>query len=166
MPALVSPVALASLLKSRLNAVESFNRFLTLSLRRGGQLLQPPFGIFPCTIIAFFLRLSYGQFTQPLSRYPCIYEKKLFKSFCRAKCWGWERGGGFQQPPSPLEGRGGSKNKKIFVVFIFLLFPFVITTTMFLKYLRDKVDSVKCFTFNPQGDQFIGQIKAFQTNFL
>ena len=28
------------------------------------------------TFFAFLLRLSYGQFTHPLSRYPCIYEKK------------------------------------------------------------------------------------------
>ena len=33
--------------------------------------------------------------------------------------------------------------------------------TMFLKYLRHKVDSVKCFTLNFEGDQIIGQIKAF-----
>ena len=33
--------------------------------------------------------------------------------------------------------------------------------TMFLKYLRYKVDLVKCFTFNLQGDQFIGQMKTF-----
>ena len=76
------------------------------------------------------------------------------------------RGGGVATTPESGEGRSSSKNTKFFVVFIFLLFPFVITTTMFLKYLRHKVDSVKCFIFNPQGDQFIGQIKAFHTNFL
>ena len=38
--------------------------------------------------------------------------------------------------------------------------------TMFLKYLRHKVDSVKCFTFNLEGDQSMGQIKAFHTNSL
>ena len=37
---------------------------------------------------------------------------------------------------------------------------------MFLKYLRHEVDSVKCFTFNLKGDQFIAQIKAFHTNSL
>ena len=38
--------------------------------------------------------------------------------------------------------------------------------TVFLKYLRHKVDLVKCFNFNLKGDQFIGQIKAFHTNSL
>ena len=105
MPALVSPLALASLLNSRLHAVKNFNRFLTLSLRRGGQLLQPPFGIFPCTIIAFFLRLSYGQFTQPLSRYPCIYEKNFSKVFAVQNVGGWERGRGCNNP-RVLRGKG------------------------------------------------------------
>ena len=116
-----------------------------LSQSGGGVVAPPPFRIFPRTIFAFLLRLPYGQFTYPLSRYPCICEKNFQKFLPWKKLGG---GAAATNPPPSWEGRGGSKNKSIFVVFIFLFFPFVITMTMFLKYLRHKVDSVKCFTFN------------------
>ena len=52
-------------------------------------------------------------------------------------------------PPRPQkEGVAAKINTEVFVVFIFLFFPFAITVTMFLKYLRHKVNLVKCFTFN------------------
>ena len=76
-----------------------------LSQEEGGGLLQSPFRIFPRTIFAFLLRLPYGQFTHPLSRYPCIYEKK-FQTFCREKSCGvggWGGGGGSEGG----EGREG-----------------------------------------------------------
>ena len=54
-----------------------------------------------------------------------------------------------------------------FSSFHFLIFSFChLTMTMFLKYLRHKVDLVKCFTSNLEGNQFISQIKAFHTNSL
>ena len=56
-------------------------------------------------------------------------------------------GGELQQAPRP-EREGVAAKKINFVIFIFLFFPFVITMTMFLKYLRHKVDLVRCFTFN------------------
>ena len=51
-------------------------------------------------------------------------------------------------PPRPEREGVAAKINKIFAIFIFWFFPFVITMTMFLKYLRHKVDLVKCFTFN------------------
>ena len=69
----------------------------------GGGCCNPPFRIFPRTIFAFMLRLPYGQFTHPLSRYPCIYEKK-FQKFLPWKKLG---GGGLQQPPPPRPEREG-----------------------------------------------------------
>ena len=74
----------------------------------GGGLLQPPFRIFPRTIFAFLLRLPYGQFTHPLSRYPCIYAK-IFQKFLL-----WKKlGVGLQQPPPVLrrEGVAAKMNK-------------------------------------------------------
>ena len=67
--------------------------------------------------------------------------KKIFKNFCHEKSWGV---GGLQQPPRPeREGVAAKINK--FLLFSFsYFFPFVITMTMFLKYLRHKVDLVKC----------------------
>ena len=47
----------------------------------GGVVATPSFRIFPRTIFAFLQRLLYGQFTHPLSRYPCIYEKNFQKCF-------------------------------------------------------------------------------------
>ena len=78
-------------------------------LSQEGRLLQPPpFRIFPRTIFAFLLRLPYGQFTHPLSRYPCIYEK-IFQKFLP---WKKLRGGGLQQPPRPeREGVAAKINK-------------------------------------------------------
>ena len=100
------------------------------SLRRAVVATPSPFRIFPRAVFAFSLRLPFGQFTHPFSRYPCI----PFRNICRVK---------------QLEGRKcGSKNKSIFVILIFLFFLFVVTMTMFLKYLRHKVDLVRCFTFN------------------
>ena len=55
--------------------------------------------IFPRTIFAFLLKLPYGQFTHPLSRYPCIYEKN-FQKFLRWKKFGGG-GGGCNSPPPP-----------------------------------------------------------------
>ena len=56
-----------------------------LSQERGGgrgAVANTPFRIFPRAVfvIAFLLRLPYGPFTHPLSRYPCIYEK-IFQKF-------------------------------------------------------------------------------------
>ena len=56
----------------------------------GGGLLQPPFQIFPRNIFAFLLRLPYGQFTHPMSRYPYIYEKNFSKLFAVKNVGGWE----------------------------------------------------------------------------
>ena len=79
---------------------------LTLSLRRGG-CCNPPFPIFPRTIFAFLLRLPYGQFTHPLSRHPCIYEKN-FQKFLP-----WKKLGGGEVATTPprytpplLRGKG------------------------------------------------------------
>ena len=64
-----------------------YSEILTLFLRGNWKsgynvsiLLLPPFRIFPRAVFAFLLRLPYGPFTHPLSRYPCIYEK-IFKKF-------------------------------------------------------------------------------------
>ena len=57
-----------------------------------------PFRIFPCAVFAFLLGLSFGQFAQPLSKYPCINEKKeIQKNFAVKKAWGW----GLQQTTPP-----------------------------------------------------------------
>ena len=84
---------------------------LTLSLRRwwrcwwGGGVVA----IFPRTIFAFLLRLPYGQFTHPLSRYPCIYEK-IFQKFLPCKKLGG--GGVTTTPPRPeREGVAAKINK-------------------------------------------------------
>ena len=37
-------------------------------------------------VLTLSLRLPFGQFTDPLSGYPCIYKKK-FKNLCREKSW-------------------------------------------------------------------------------
>ena len=60
-----------------------------------------PFQIFPRTISAFLLRLTYGQFTHPMSRYPCICEN-FFQNFSREKSvgGGGGRGGIATNPPS------------------------------------------------------------------
>ena len=62
----------------------------------GGVVATPSFRIFPRTIFAFLLRLLDGQFTHPLSRYPCIYEK-FFKNFFTVKKVEVLRGDGRQQ---------------------------------------------------------------------
>ena len=64
--------------------------------------------------------------------------------------WWWWGGGGVATAPTTRPEREGvaAKITKLFVIFIFLFFPFVITMTMFLKYLRHKVDLVKCFTLS------------------
>ena len=72
--------------------------YMLIEVGRGGGVVA----IFPRTIFAFLLRLPYGQFTHPLSRYPCIYEK-IFQKFLRCKKLG---GGGLQQPPPVLRGKG------------------------------------------------------------
>ena len=56
----------------------------------GGVLL--PFQIFPRDLFAFLLRLPFGQFTDSLSSYPCIYEINFQNDYLE-KRWG-ERGGG------------------------------------------------------------------------
>ena len=81
---------------------------LTLSLRRGGLLQPPPFRIFPRAVFAFSLRLPYGPFTHPFSRYPCINEKNFQQFFPRKKLGA----GGLQQPPRPeKEGVAAKINK-------------------------------------------------------
>ena len=49
---------------------------------------------------------------------------------------------------------------------IFLFCPFVTIMTMFIQYLRHKVDLIGCFTFKLQVNQFIAQMKAYHTNSL
>ena len=56
------------------------------------------FNPLPRAVFAFLLRLPYGQFTHPLSRYPYIYEKN-FQKFRHEKSWGV--GGGTATPPRP-----------------------------------------------------------------
>ena len=77
---------------------------LTLSLRRrggGGVVATPPFGFSPRAIFVFLLRLPYGQFTHPLSRYPNF--SKLFAV---------KKVGGLQQPPRlEREGVAAKLNK-------------------------------------------------------
>ena len=47
------------------------------SLSGGGEVVvTPPFGF---SLVPFLLRLPYGPFTHPLSRYPCIYENNFQK---------------------------------------------------------------------------------------
>ena len=60
----------------------------------------PPLRIFSRTIFAFLLSLPFRQYTHPLSRYPCIYEKN-FKDFYRDGGCRWGGGGGLQQRPPP-----------------------------------------------------------------
>ena len=74
----------------------------------GGGCCNPPFRIFPRTIFAFLLRLPYGQFTYPLSRYPCIYEK-IFQKFLP-----WEKlgVGGCNNPPRPEREEVAAKINK------------------------------------------------------
>ena len=90
---------------SRISVQITNNTNLTLSLRTGGNNPRP-FRIFPRAVFAFFLRFSYGPFTHPLSRYPCMQKK--FKNFAMKKVgvcvWGGggggEGGGGYNNPPS------------------------------------------------------------------
>ena len=71
---------LYSLISILLDFTTFYGTALTLSLRRGrGGLLQPPFDFSLVLFFALLLRLPYGPFTHPLSRYPCIYEKKCQK---------------------------------------------------------------------------------------
>ena len=92
--------------------------------------------------------------------------KHFFKDFCREKRWGVGEVATKPHPPHPEREGVAAKINRFSQFSFFYFFPFVITMTMFLKYLRHKVGSVKCFTFNLLGDQFIGQIKAFHTNSL
>ena len=56
-------------------------RLNPLSQEGGGVVAAPPpFGFSLVPFLAFLLRLPYGQFTHPLSRYPCICEK-IFQKF-------------------------------------------------------------------------------------
>ena len=85
--------------------VYSDSSTFTLSLIRDGVggLQTTPLSEFPSCRFAFLLGLPFGQFTYPLSRYPCIYEKK-FKTFCREKGWVV---GDCNNPPLPvLRGMG------------------------------------------------------------
>ena len=72
---------------------------------RGGLLQPPQFRIFPRIIFAFLQRLPYGQFTHPLSRYPCIYEKFFQNIFAVKKVRGWGEGGVCNNP-LVLRGKG------------------------------------------------------------
>ena len=51
-------------------------------------------------VFAFLLGLSFGQFAHPLSKYPCINEKKS-KNFAVKKV-----GGSGLQQPTPPERKG------------------------------------------------------------
>ena len=73
------------------------NKHINPLSQEGGVVATPPFWIFPRTIFAFLPRLLYGQFTHPLSRYPCIY-KKNFQKFLPWKKLGG--GGVATTPPS------------------------------------------------------------------
>ena len=66
-------------LKSRLFSKNARTRHLPLSFNPFSQ-EGHPFGFSLVPVFAFLLRLPYGQFTHPLSRYPCIYEK-FFQKF-------------------------------------------------------------------------------------
>ena len=90
-------------------------------LSQEGGCCNPPFPIFPRTIFAFLLRLPYGQFTHPLSRHPCIYEKKFSKIFAVEKVGGGE----VATTPPPLlsmRGKGWQQKFKKFRNFHFLIF--------------------------------------------
>ena len=54
---------------------------------------------------AFLLGLPFGHFIYTLSRYLCIYEKKIQNFSLKMKFWG----GGFQQPSRP-EREGWQQN--------------------------------------------------------
>ena len=60
------------------------------------------------------------QFTLPLSRYSCIYEKKI-KTFCREKSWGWV-GSRNNTPRTKREGVTAKINE--LPNFDFVSFPF------------------------------------------
>ena len=65
-------------LKLKLGNIFSFVMTLSASAfnTRGAGLLQlSPLQISPCSVFAFWLGLSFSQFTHHLSRYPRIYEK-------------------------------------------------------------------------------------------
>ena len=83
-----------------------------LSQEEGGGCCNPPFRIFPCAIFVFLLRLPYGPFTHPSSRYPYIYEKKNPKIFAMKKVGGWGRCNKPPPPPPPeREGVAAIINK-------------------------------------------------------
>ena len=123
---------------------------LTLSLRRVGDCCNPPpFSDFTSYHFCVFAKIAIWSIYPPFVQIPMYPWKNFSKIFAVKKVGGWGGGGGAATTPPPSwEGRGGSKNKKKIVIFIFLFCPFVIIMTIFLKYLRHKVDSVKCFTFN------------------
>ena len=105
--------------------------------------------IFPRAVFAFFF-CCYDCHTVNLPTLCSdthVSIKKNFQNFLQCKAFGV---GGLMQPPRTEREVVVTKvNRYIFVIFIsFFIFPFVITMTMFLKYLRHKVDLARCFTFN------------------
>ena len=72
-----------------------------------------------CAVFAFLLRLPFSQFTHPLFRYPCIYEKN-FKIFAVKKVGGR----GVCNNPPVLRGKGWQPKYIKFPNFHFLIFSF------------------------------------------
>ena len=95
--------------------------FNPLSGRGGEGCCNPPFRIFPRAVFAFFLRLPFGQLTNPLSRCPSIYEK-IFQKFFAVKQVGGR--GVATSPPRPEREGVAAKININFRNFHFLIFSF------------------------------------------
>ena len=85
--------------------LRDFWKSLNTLSKEGGGGGAVPFRIFPRAVFAFLLRLPYGPFTHPLSRYLCIY-KKNFQKFLPWKNLGGEGGGVCNNPPPRPEREG------------------------------------------------------------
>ena len=94
-----------------------FSSGLTCTVYKVFETPSPLFRIFSRAIFTFLLGLSFGQFTHPLFKYPCINEKNINFAL---KIVGW----GAPTTHTFWEGRGGSKNKYIFLISLFVFFPF------------------------------------------
>ena len=92
---------------SDLTCIKVFQVYLaSLTLSGGiGDCRNPPpplFGFSLVPVFAFLLGFSFGQFAHPLSKYPCINERKS-KNFAVKKVGG---GGGGCNNPHLLRGKG------------------------------------------------------------